>query len=61
MIDEDILNIARKAWKKKDYNAARDFYQQVAYGYNYFTEPEKEAFTKKCRFLPVKTLCIRRF
>lgn len=47
MLDEDILNIARKAWRKRDYNAARDFYQQVAYGYNNFTEPEKEAFTKE--------------
>ena len=47
MLDEDILNIARKAWRKRDYNAARDFYQQVAYSYNNFTEPEKEAFTKE--------------
>lgn len=47
--------------EKKDYNAARDFYQQVAYGYNYFTEPEKEAFTKEVSIFAVKTLRIRRF
>lgn len=47
MIDTGLLNLARQAHREGDYHAARDLYQQVAYGYNDFTELEKEAFTRE--------------
>lgn len=47
MIDLDWLQQARMAHRMGDYHLARDLYQQIAYGYNDFTEPEKEAFTKE--------------
>lgn len=47
MIDLGLLQQARMAHRMGDYHLARDLYQQIAYGYNDFTEPEKEAFTKE--------------
>lgn len=47
MIDLDLLQQARMAHRMGDYHLARDLYQQIAYSYNDFIEPEKEAFTKE--------------
>lgn len=47
MIDLGLLQQARMAHKAGNYHFARDLYQQIAYSYNDFTEPEKEAFTKE--------------
>ncbi|MDH3000165.1 hypothetical protein A1D23_08180 [Chelonobacter oris] len=47
MIDQFALNAARQAWKNDDYHTARDIYQQIAYGYNNFTELEKKAFSRE--------------
>ena len=50
MIDEDILNIATKAWKKKRLQCPTGFLPTSSvWIYNYLLEPEKEAFTKRCR------------
>ena len=47
MIDLDLLQQARMDHRMGDYHLARDLYQQIAYSYNDFIEPEKEAFTKE--------------
>ena len=47
MIDIEFLEAARRAFSCGNYNEARYLYQQIAYGYNQFTELEKEAFTKE--------------
>ena len=47
MIDLDLLQQARMAHRMGDYHLSRDLYQQIAYSYNDFIEPEKEAFTKE--------------
>ncbi len=47
MIDFGLIQEARLARQAGDYNLARELYQQVAYSYNDFIEPEKEAFTKE--------------
>ncbi len=47
MIDIGLLEAARRAFSCGNYNEARYLYQQIAYGYNQFTELEKEAFTKE--------------
>lgn len=47
MIDQFLLQEARKAHRNRDYHGARDLYQQIAYSYNDFTELEKDAFTRE--------------